>query len=110
MSCFREAADLAGAAPPVIDADALLAQPEAVLRRLCGALGIPFDARMLAWPRGRRKTDGVWAEHWYDAVERSKGFGPPSPEPIIEDSGLRKIAERAEPLYRRLALHAIGGE
>jgi len=107
---FSEAADIAGAAPPVVDADALLARPEPVLRKLCGALGLPFDRAMLAWPKGRRATDGIWAEHWYDAVERSEGFGPPSPEPLIEDSGLRKIAERAEPLYRRLAVHVVGGK
>ena len=107
---FSEAADIAGAAPPVIDTDALLARPEPVLKSLCGALGIPFDTAMLAWPKGRRKTDGIWAEHWYDAVERSEGFGPPSPEPAIDDPEFRKIIERAEPLYRRLAVYGIGGE
>ncbi len=106
---FSEAADIAGAPPPVIDADTLLARPEPVLMELCKALGIPFDAAMLNWPKGRRDTDGIWAEHWYDAVERSEGFGPPSPAVAIEDSELRKIAARAEPLYRRLAAHAIGG-
>ncbi len=107
---FSEAADLAGAPPPVIDADMLLARPEPVLKGLCKALKIPFDAAMLSWPKGRRDTDGIWAEHWYDAVERSEGFGPPSPAATIEDSELRKIVARAEPLYRRLAAHAIGGE
>ena len=107
---FSEAADIAGTAPPVIDADTLLARPDPVLRKLCDALGIPFDRAMLAWPRGRRATDGIWAEHWYDAVERSEGFGPPSPEPQIEDPDFRRIAERAEPFYRRLAVHAIGAD
>ena len=107
---FSEAAEIAGKAPPVIDADTLLARPEQVLKALCAALAIPFDPAMLAWPKGRRATDGIWAEHWYDAVERSEGFAPPSPEPTIEDPALREIAERAEPLYRRLAAFAIGGD
>ena len=107
---FSEACDLAGAVPPVIDADMLLARPEPVLRGLCDALGIPFDADMLSWPKGRRASDGVWAAHWYDAVERSEGFGPPSPEPVIGEPALLDIAARAEPLYQRLAAHAIGGE
>jgi hypothetical protein len=106
---FTEAAGIEGAAPPVIDADALLARPEPVLRGLCERLGIGFTPAMLAWPKGRRATDGIWASHWYDAVERSEGFGAPSPEPTLDDDGLRRIAERAEPLYRRLAAHAITG-
>ena len=107
---FSEACDIAGAVPPVIDADALLARPEPVLRGLCAALGVSFDPDMLSWPKGRRASDGVWAAHWYDAVEQSEGFGPPSPEPSVEEPALLDIAARAELLYQRLAVHAIGGE
>lgn len=107
---FAEACDTTGTIPPVIDADMLLARPEPVLRRLCAGLGIAFDPAMLAWPAGRRASDGVWAAHWYDAVERSRGFGPPSPEPVVDDPALLDIAARAEPLYQRLAAHAIGSD
>ncbi len=40
---FDLVAGRTGKAPPVIDAEALRADPEAVLRRLCAALAIPFD-------------------------------------------------------------------
>ncbi|NIM02252.1 MAG: HAD family hydrolase, partial [Acidobacteria bacterium] len=45
--------------------------PRAMLEILCGRLGLDFSERMLEWPAGRRATDGVWAKHWYDAVEAS---------------------------------------
>ena len=37
---------------------------------------------MLAGPPGRRATDGPWAPHWYGAVEKSTGFGPPETGPV----------------------------
>ena len=67
---FDRVAERAGTAPPVIDAEAVRADPEGVLRRLCAALGLGFDAGMLAWPAGPRASDGVWAAHWYARRER----------------------------------------
>ena len=68
---------------PVVDSRDLLTDPEAILRALCQALGVPFDAHMLAWPPGPRDSDGVWASHWYASVQSSTGFTAyrPSPEP-----------------------------
>ncbi len=104
---FDIAADLAGPAPPVIDAELLLAKPEDVLRRLCAALGIPFSERMLSWRRGLRESDGVWARHWYDAVSASTGFGPSGPLPKLTDPNLQRLEERALPIYERLVAHGI---
>ncbi len=78
---FDREADRLGLAPPVIDAEDVLADPRRVLSALCGALGIPFTSAMLRWPAGRRATDGVWAPVWYGAVERSTGFGRPRERP-----------------------------
>ena len=75
---FDMVADAIGVAPPVIDADDVLADPRGTLGRLCVACGISFDTRMLSWPRGPKPFDGVWAPHWYNAVWESDGFGPPS--------------------------------
>ena len=66
---------------PVIDSADLLAAPEAALRALCAALGVPFSASMLSWPAGPRPSDGVWAPYWYDSVRRSTGFAPAAPGP-----------------------------
>jgi hypothetical protein len=105
---FDEAADLAGNAPPVVDADALLADPRGVLTRLCAVLSIPFDEGMLSWPAGPRETDGVWASHWYGSVVRSTEFGAPQPMPRLSDRSMRRIEDEALPIYERLVASALG--
>ena len=105
---FDAATAFAGRAPPVIDADSLLANPGHVLRRLCAALGISFSETMLGWPPGLRETDGVWAPHWYDSVKTSTGFGPARDMPKLDDPHLRRLEEQALPIYRRLAAGALG--
>lgn len=104
---FEREADRLGAAPPVIDANEVLANPEAVLSKLCAALGIAWDHMMLAWPPGRRPTDGPWAPHWYGAVEASTGFGPPETDPIDLNDEALHLAERCRPYYERLAEHRL---
>jgi len=106
---FDREADRLGAAPPVIDADDVLADPPGVLSALCAALDVPFCDAMLTWPPGRRATDGVWAPVWYEAVERSTGFAPPRKEPAAGDmdEGLEAIAAAARPSYDRLARHRL---
>jgi hypothetical protein len=104
---FDRAADLAGEAPPVIDAEAVLANPEKLLRRLCTALGVSFSAKMLSWPAGPRESDGVWGAHWYQAVNRSTGFGPPGPAPTLDNPRLKRLEEQALPIYQKLAAFAL---
>ncbi|HET9693291.1 MAG TPA: hypothetical protein VFP48_02825 [Steroidobacteraceae bacterium] len=100
-----------GRAPPVLDAADLLSDPEAMLRKLCAALGVPFSDRMLRWPPGRRETDGVWARHWYERVEASTGFDPRgSPRPAEGRElppRLAAIEARCRPLYERLRTHRL---
>lgn len=101
---FEREADRLGAAPPVIEGRDVLADPRGTLGKLCAALDLPFDEAMLAWPAGRRDSDGVWAPAWYDAVEASTGFGPPRAEAGPNDlsDDLRRIAQAARPHYERL--------
>ena len=61
---FEREADRLGRAPPVVDANDVLADPERVLSKLCAALGIGWDPAMAGWAPGRRETDGPWAPHW----------------------------------------------
>lgn len=65
-----------GDAAPVIDAGDFLRDPGGYLRWLCDWAGLPFTEAMLSWPAGPRDSDGVWAPHWYAAVEASTGFAP----------------------------------
>lgn len=104
---FEREADRLGHAPPVIDANDVLADPQAVLSKLCEALGIPWDPAMLHWPPGRRDTDGVWAAHWYNAVDKSTGFGPAETEPVDLPPEAQRVADRCRPYYQRLARHRI---
>jgi hypothetical protein len=99
-----------GRVPPVIDSADLLAAPEATLRALCAALGVPFSERMLEWPPGPRATDGVWARHWYQRVERSTGFEPPEQAPPVRLTGrLAELDAACRPLYERLRAHRLVG-
>jgi hypothetical protein len=92
---------------PVVDAADLLRDPSGVLGRLCVALGIAFDPAMLSWPPGRRPTDGVWAVHWYAAVEASTGFAPYDPRPAEVPARLRDLVDEARPYYDELAAFRI---
>ena len=104
---FQREADRLGQVPPVIDANDVLANPEAVLSRLCKALAIPWDTTMLSWNPGRRATDGVWAPHWYRAVEKSTGFDAPGSDPVDLPVEAARLAQQCRPYYERLARHRI---
>jgi len=92
---------------PVVDAADLLRDPASLLQALCAALGIGWQPAMLAWPAGRRDTDGVWAPHWYAGVEASTGFAPYDPaQPVVPDR-LAALVDRARPYYEALARHRL---
>jgi len=106
---FEREADRLGRAPVVVDGADVLADPRGTLTALCAALHIPFRAEMLAWPAGRRESDGVWAPAWYQAVEASTGFAAPETrEPPALNDHLRRLADAAGPHYEALARHRIG--
>jgi len=109
VELFFRAGDRLGHTPPVLEGQDVLADPEGMLAALCVACDIPFDPAMLSWAPGRRATDGVWAPAWYAAVEQSTGFAAPKPEPRFEDlpEGLKRLAEKARPLYETLAAHKL---
>ncbi|MFG0328682.1 MAG: HAD family hydrolase [Phycisphaerales bacterium] len=93
-----------GAAPPVLDARDTLEQPREMLRSLCELIGVPFDDQMLNWAPGPRETDGVWAKHWYDAVNRSSGFEPYRPKEEAVPARLSRVLDECMTYYE--ALHA----
>jgi hypothetical protein len=91
-----------GRVPPVLEASEVLKAPESQLTLLCRRLGIEFSPRMLHWPSGPRATDGVWARHWYAAVEASTGFTPYGPRETRLPADLEAIAETCRPYYAHL--------
>jgi hypothetical protein len=106
---FDAECDRLGTAPPVIDAEDLVANPPGLLQVLCDAVKIPFRPEMLRWPAGPRATDGVWAPAWYGAVEQSTCFAAPTAPSAAAalDEPLRRIAELAHPFYAHLKCHRL---
>ncbi len=107
VAIFELARQRTGRVPPVIDARDVLEDPEGVLRALCAAVGVGFIPRMLEWPPGRRETDGVWAEHWYAAVERSTSFKPYGPKSESLPEGLKDLHAECAKHYRLLHEHRL---
>lgn len=93
-----------GRTPPVVDARDVLTDPRGTLTRLCAAVGVAFDERMLSWPAGPRETDGVWAPYWYSAVNASTGFDPYVPKTDRLDPRHGPLLARCMPYYE--SLHA----
>ena len=92
---------------PVVDAADVLRDPPGTLRRLCDALGVGFDPAMLAWSPGPRSTDGVWAPHWYAAVQASSGFAAYDSTPADVPARLRPLVDAARPYYDELATRRL---
>ncbi len=104
---FDHARQTAGATPLVLDSRDVLEDPRAMLTALCEALDVPFSDRMLSWSPGPRSSDGVWAGHWYDAVQASSGFSPYVSKAHTLPRALEPLAEECAPHYRRLYAHRL---
>lgn len=104
---FERVAQRLGRAPPVVLSSDLLRDPGAMLTKLCQALGIAFLPAMLSWPPGRRETDGVWAPHWYAAVEASTGFEPWKPKPVTLPAAQQPLLTECRGWYEKLQLHRL---
>jgi hypothetical protein len=110
VEIFEHVVRTTGRIPAVVDSVDLLAAPAGLLERLCAHVGIPFTGRMLEWPAGPRASDGVWARHWYDRVERTTHFEPvDSPQtaetPLTAD--LAQVEAACRPLYENLRAHRL---
>ena len=93
--------------PLVIDSADFLQQPRAYLEHVCAHIGLPFSEQMLSWPVGKRDSDGVWAEHWYNQVWASTGFKQPENAQFKLASHLQEVCSQAQPLYERLYKHRV---
>ena len=85
---FDEITAITGRRPPVVDSLDILNDPAHMLRQLCVALDVPWcEGAMTHWKAGSRPTDGVWASHWYGAVESSTQFSsPPSSASQLDET------------------------
>jgi len=76
INLFKKIKNLTGDYPIVINSKDFLCNPEKFLRKICEHLKINFSNKMLNWPKGSRKTDGVWSPYWYKNVIKSSSFKP----------------------------------
>tara|TARA_B110000014_G_scaffold189488_1_gene138267 strand:- start:1438 stop:2220 length:783 start_codon:yes stop_codon:yes gene_type:complete len=102
VEVYDRVVERTGAPPPIIDSRDVLENPERVLGLLCEAVGVPFTDSMLAWPVGRRDSDGVWGPHWYDRVEQSTGFHGYRPKGDRVPDQLAGLLEECQACYDRL--------
>jgi hypothetical protein len=86
----------------VLDSGHVLENPEAVLKKLCSACDISFDAHMLKWEKGPKPYDGVWAKHWYKNVHASTGFEKQSTSERSLPAHLQSLYEKAKYYYEKL--------
>lgn len=91
----------------VLEARKVLENPEGVLKKLCQAADIPFDAAMLRWPAGARPEDGIWAAHWYKSVHASTGFKPYEANEEAFPKHLNKLLGECQKLYAQLSDKAL---
>jgi hypothetical protein len=104
---FERVAQSLGHAPPVMLSSDVLHNPRAMLTKLCEALGAVFLPAMLSWAPGRRDSDGVWAPHWYAAVEASTGFEPWRPRPASIPESQRPLLAECRRWYEKLHRHRL---
>lgn len=91
-----------GEIPPIVDSRDILQNPKKMLSKLCDVLEISFDASMLSWQSGPRECDGIWAEHWYDAVWESTGFAPYKPRIGELSPEYQVFCDECQTFYERL--------
>ena len=107
---FEAIADNVGDPPPIVDSDAILADPAGTLEVLCDRLAIPWDRAMLGWEKGEHPQDGIWGAHWYDKVNASTGFGAaPGALPTL-DAAYTNVAEECREDYEFLAQYTINSD
>ena len=99
LDLIRILEDEEGITPPIFDATDILEKPEQALKKICISVGIRFSQKMLKWPKGKRKSDGIWAKYWYWNVENSSGFQPFQKKNIIIDKKLTPLYDKCLASY-----------
>ncbi|WP_169567883.1 HAD family hydrolase [Sneathiella limimaris] len=88
--------------PVIVEGEDIQKNPSGMLHALCSTLKLSFYPQMLEWEKGRKPEDGVWAAHWYNAVEASTGFAPYQAREATLTPEQEKLARELEPIYLEL--------
>lgn len=87
---------------PIIDSNDVQNHPYEILSQVCDVFEITFLRSMLNWPTGSRDSDGVWASHWYEAVEKSTGFTPYRHNEIELTDEQNDVVSQVMPYYQQM--------
>ena len=91
----------------VINADSILKNPKKLLSKFCKELNIRFTKKMLSWPKGKRKSDGIWSKIWYKNVELSNTFTPFKEEKINVPNKYLGIYKESLKYYDKMNKYSI---
>ena len=91
-----------GEPPMIIDSKDMLMNPKAMLTRMCQRMDVEFSDQMLSWAPGPRDTDGIWARHWYAAVEKSTDFAPYTPKNEPVPRSMLGLLEQCNHVYQTM--------
>jgi len=100
---FDRISDRDGQAPPVIDSDDLLENPEGIVRAYCDAVGLPFIKEALTWEAGINTSSYSWYDSgsWHEKLKGSTGLKPQKPG----YTDISSAPHRAKQLYKKVRLH-----
>ncbi len=108
---FERLADERGAAPPLIDSDDLLENPQGMVEAYCRAVGIRFIEEALTWDPGDR-NEVSWYDggSWHQNLRNSDGLKP-QPRNYVDISDapdrVREIYEIVLPHYEAMHRHRL---
>ncbi|XP_070578536.1 uncharacterized protein [Ptychodera flava] len=107
---YQHVRDVTGEEPVVIDADDLLSDPAAMMKKYCEAVGLEYTDRMLEWDADDQSEHWTWENAWYGTVSSSTGFiktpGANAHTAKIDTSSLPEYVQdairEAQPAYENL--------
>ncbi|PCH75399.1 MAG: sulfotransferase family protein [Rhodobacteraceae bacterium] len=91
----------------VIDSHDIRANPGAMLKALCSEIEIAWTPNMLNWSVGGLPEDGVWAAHWYGAVQKSTGFAGVEGDLPELSAQNQHLCDAALPAYQAMQAQAL---
>ncbi|HEX8095763.1 sulfotransferase family protein [Jatrophihabitans sp.] len=110
LEIFEAVRAATGRRPFVMDAGQLLAEPAAVVRAFCAAVGIEYRPAALSWQPGHRAEWGP-SQRWHEEVSRTSGFSAVRQSAgaaalVAGNDRLAAILDYQQPFYERLLEHA----
>jgi hypothetical protein len=104
-SLFDKVMQYTGEVPPLIDADDLVENPEAIIKAYCEQTGIPFLKHALRWPRVTKRL-GIWHDHLMTTTGFEERPGRSYLE-VDQNEHLTHLYKNCMPYYEKLSRYKI---